>query len=80
MKGLRLNEIESIGFDLHGKLWRFNRYYLSEHPVLPKVSYFRGNYNWYPGKIIEVFRSQVRAEKAFRMQAGDYLTHDINFT
>lgn len=81
MKGLKLTEIESHGFKLN-----FKRFYLTEHPVLPQVSMaphhhndFLGNYVWYEGELLEVFRSRKEAERTFGTLSKNYVVTDIDF-
>ena len=74
MKGLKLTEIES-----HGLTLDFKRFYLTEHPLLPKVSYSIGNYTWYDGKIIAVYTCRRTAEREFGRMSKKYLATDIDF-
>ena len=58
MKGLRLTQIRSLGFD-----GGFNRYQLSEHEIVPVED---GKLDtWMPGKILHHFLSYVEASKYF---------------
>jgi len=70
MKGLRLTQIRSLGFD-----GGFNRYQLSEHELIPVQSTRRDI--WMPGKILHHFMSYVEACEYFWGLSEQYDKYDV---
>lgn len=70
MKGLRLTQIRSLGFD-----GGFNRYQIWEHGILPVQ--FTGRDIWMPGKILHHFMGWIEAHKYFKVLAPQYDRIDI---
>lgn len=70
MKGLRLTEIRSLGFD-----GGFKRYQISEHDIVPVQS---GRLDvWMRGEIIHHFMSWVEAFEYFSILSTEYDESDI---
>lgn len=70
MRGLRLTQIKSHGFDLN-----FNRYQLSEHELQFVQS--KRPLLWLPGKIIHHLRTWKEASECFNILGLDYDKVDI---
>lgn len=70
MKGLRLTQIRSLGFD-----GGFNRYQLWEHDIVPTQSTRLDV--WMPGEIIHHFTGWIEAHEYFKALAPRYDLVDL---